>query len=420
MKANKVLSILIATSLVLLTGCFDYNEYENLALVSAIGIDTDNTNSQVTVTVEYLEPSSGSSSSKAATSSVVVKATGLAIADALTKIQEATGKKIFYGYLDEFVIGENAAKKMMKDILGYANRAPTIRTSAYLVITKETAEKVLSTINPNVTHPTGQNIHNLIEQSLNSGSAFPVRLQDFVEKMAISGQEPVAPMISIESAASPSTSSSTSTDASSDTYEKMTDRGSIKLGELKKGYENIDGIAAFQNSELVGWLAGRECTGLGWITGHKITPYEIVKTSSESNAQNTLIFRIENSKCNVKVNYDNGRPVANINASVEAELRKYSSNLNPELMAPATVSLLEKKLADNVGIDINAALKKGQKELKTDIFGIGFDFYRQYPALWHSRYEKKWKDIFPTLQINVNVTAKLTNTGTSIKKFSLK
>jgi spore germination protein KC len=105
---------------------------------------------------------------------------------------------------------------------------------------------------------------------------------------------------------------------------------------------------------------------------------------------------------------------------VEADLRKYSTNIDLELLTPDVVSLLEKGLADNVRSDINDAIKKGQKELKTDIFCIGFNFYRQYPKLWHSQYEKEWKQIFPTLQIKVSVDAKVVDTGTAIKKFSAK
>lgn len=77
---------------------------------------------------------------------------------------------------------------------------------------------------------------------------------------------------------------------------------------------------------------------------------------------------------------------------------------------------MENGLAENVKAEINAAIKKAQKELKSDIFSFGFNFYRDNPKLWHSEYEKKWKQLFPNLQVNVNVTAKITDTGTSINK----
>jgi spore germination protein KC len=79
---------------------------------------------------------------------------------------------------------------------------------------------------------------------------------------------------------------------------------------------------------------------------------------------------------------------------------------------------MEAKLADNVRSEIKAALKKGQKELKTDIFGFGFALYRKYPRLWHKEYEKKWQDLFPDVTINIDVRAKILNTGTGIKKIT--
>jgi spore germination protein KC len=425
MRLKSIVLILITVSFIFLCGCWDYREYESLAMVSVLGFDTDGTTSQVTVTARYLVKDGGSSSqatggsAKATTGSTAVKATGLSIDDACTKIQQATGKNLFYGYMDEIVIGENAAKQITADIIGYINRTPNIRMSAYLTVTSGKAEEVLSTYDPNNSDPTGKTIHNLIDQSINSGSAFPVTIQSFEESLVINGEEPVAPVITVEQMAqskNSGTSSANSFENSGDSVET----GAVELGEQKEGYDKINSIAAFQNGELAGWLEGRECTGLGWICNQKLNVLESVKTSSENNVMNTFVFRVTNSNCDIKTKLDDGKPVIYINAYVEADLRKFSNNINADFLTPDVISLLEKGLADNVRTDIKAAVQKGQKELKTDIFRIGFNFYRQYPKLWHTQYEKSWNQIFPTLQINVNVDAKVIDTGTSIRKFPVK
>jgi spore germination protein KC len=418
MKFKIILLILLTGSLALVTGCWDYKEYETLALVSVVGFDTDSSARQVTVTVEYLVPggsvSQAASGSSKANSSTVVKATGFSIDDALTNIQQATGKKLFFGYMEEIVIGEDAAKRITKDIVGYIDRTPNIRTSAYITITQGKAEKVLSTIDPNASQSSGKNIHNLIEQSLNSGSAFPVTIQDFNERGAISGEESVAPKISVEDVTQ-SKSSGSPSGSSSEPSGETNGQEAVVLSDLKKGFDKIDGIAAFQQGNLVGWLTGDECTGLGWICNQKNYPYEVVKTSLENNVQNTLVFRVTDSNCDIKIKFENDEPVINISEYAEADLRKLPSNIDNGSLTPDAVSRLEKELAGNVKKEIIDALNKGQKQLKTDVFGIGFDLYRQYPKLWHSKYEKNWAEIFPTLQTSVSVDAKVTNTGTNLK-----
>ncbi len=427
MRIKIVIIMLITVLLSSSCGCWDYKEYEELAMVSALGFDTDGTTRQVTVTVEYLLPGGNSSqatggSAKTTTDSTAVKATGMSIDDALVKIQQVTGRKLFFGYMQEIVIGENAAKQITKDIIGYIDRTPNIRTSAYLAIAQGKAEDVLSTADPNVNVPTSKNIHNLIDQSLNSGSAFPVTIQSFEEELAISGEEPVAPEITVEemNQSQSGTSSSTSSGNSFDNSGNSINEGAVELNIPTNGYYKIDGMAVFQSDKLVGWLKGNECKGLGWIYNQELNPYEIVKTSSENNVMNTLIFRVTNSNCKIKIELENGKPVVYINAYVESDLRKFSNNIKADFLTPDVIDLLEKGLADNVRNDITSAIEKGQKELKTDIFNIGFNFFRQYPELWHSKYEKNWTQIFPTLKVNVNVEAKVIDTGTSIRKFSIK
>jgi spore germination protein KC len=438
MRIKTLFILFIAVSLIFTCGCWDYREYENLAMVSAVGFDIDNSTSTVTVTMQYLVPAGNNitaqtngGSPKPTTGTAVVIATGPSIDDALQKIQQVTGKKLFYGYMQEIVVGGNAARHITKDIIEYIDRTPNIRTSAYIAITQGKAEDVLDTIDPNATEPPSKEIHGLIDESINSGSAYPVTIQSFEENLVISGEEPVAPEISaVETGESNNSSSSSSTSSGSSLNSSSSDSSentgnsfngsAYVIDKQKNGYFKIDGIAVFQSDKLVGQLDGNECLGLGWITNQNYYLYEVVKTSSEQNVMNTLIFRVTNSNCKIKVELENDKPVVNINAYVEADLRKFSNNINADYLTPDVMEMMEKGLADNVRTDINAAIEKGQKELKSDIFCFGFDFYRQEPNLWHSEYEKKWEQIFPTLKINVNVSAKVVDTGTSINKLEPK
>lgn len=415
----------------LICGCWDYKEYENLALVSALGFDTDHSARQVTVTLQYLIPGDGSPSqssgagTRSTTGTAVVKATGASVDDALVKVQQVTGKKLFYAYMQEIVIGDSAAKQITKDIIGYINRTPNIRNSAYIAITPGKAEDVLNTADPHVTEPASQNIHGLIDEAINSGSAYPVTIERFMENMDTKGKEAVAPRIAVVKTESSDSSSDTSSGNSSNLSGgsfadrgNSIDQGAVVSNRPDNGSFSINGMAVFQSDKLVGWLDGKECTGLGWITSQKYYVYEVVQTSSEQNVMNTMIFRVTNSNCKIKIRFQDGKPAVTVNAYVEADLRKFSNNSNADYLTPDVMERMEKGLAGNVKSEINAAIQKGQKELKSDIFSIGFNLYRQYPQLWHREYEKKWEQIFPTLQINVNVSAKVVDTGTSIKKIS--
>ena len=188
------------------------------------------------------------------------------------------------------------------------------------------------------------------------------------------------------------------------------------LNEQKKGYFKVDGMAVFHGEELAGWFDESQSVGLGFIRGQKLNNYEIVKTSTESEISNSIVYRITSSKSKIKIELKDDKPVAYIDVYVEADLRKFAKNVNADFFTPKVIDMLNKKLADNVKSELSDSLHKGQKELKTDAFGVGFNFYRQYPKSWHSKYEKSWNKVFPDMQINLNVTGKVIDTGTNIQK----
>lgn len=407
-----VLSILII-SLLFLTGCWDYNDYENLSLVSGVGIDMDETSNQITVTVLYYIPAqTNAGNGKKIQPFGVVKAAGTTISDALAAIQQTMGKKLFYGYLDAQVIGQTAAKKIMKQIVLFNDCTPNIRTTAYLAIAQGKAEDVLCTFDPNIiSEPTAKNIYNLINLSINSGSAFPVSIADFIQNQAIDGIEPVVPRV---------TAKLTENSKDSGSSENIQNNEPTVISKLKNGFVKIDGMAAFNDAKLIGWLDVKECTGLGYITNKNIATYENVKTSFSNEISKTLIFSVSKTKSKIKAQLENNKPAITVNTYVEAGLRKYDDNKSFDTLTPEAVAIMEKELAKNVSFKMNAAITKAQKNLKSDIFGFGFAFYRSNPKLYHSQYENKWQNVFPNIKVHVNVSAKIINTGSSVKKSFVK
>ena len=64
---------------------------------------------------------------------------------------------------------------------------------------------------------------------------------------------------------------------------------------------------------------------------------------------------------------------------------------------------------DAIKNEIYATLKKAQ-ELNTDIFGFGEEYHKYFKKDWDDLKEK-WDTLFPSLQVQVEVKAKVTATG---------
>jgi len=417
---KKILFIAILIASFLLSGCWDYMEYEQMAMVSALGIDFNKDTGKITVTVQVIEASSSGAQgqsgdsgqkggkSKPSVEVMVLSATDVTLTRALTEIQQGTGRRLFYGYQQLLVISEDAAKNIMDEIEGYFDRTPQVRSTAYLIVTSQSCEDVLSTIDPGIKGIPSENIYRLVKISGDTGKSSAVSIKDFSQAMAIGGLEAVAPRIITRS----------SQEKGMQQNENDNNIQHVKFIETKDGHHIVQGIAAFKGVKLAGWLDSKESLGWAWITDKSIKTYETTNRSEETYSKETIDFRITKSKSSIKPKFDGNKLVINVDVHVEATLVK--SKKNSDLLTPDVLSSMEKELSDCVNGDIKASLEKVQKELKTDIFGFGFSFYRKYPKLWHSTYEQKWDELFPDIPVLVNVDAKLINTGTTIRRFIFK
>jgi len=400
------------------SGCWDYSEFENMSLISALGVDVNEDSHEITMTVQLYSPvwKGGGKSEGMGSSSltgVVMSASASTVTDALAKIQQINGRILFYGYMSTLVIGEDAAKYIMKDIFELADRTPNLRSTAYVLIASGKAGDTLSVFNTDTNEPSGRDLQNLVNASALLGVAYPVSIQDFKEMLVSDGIEAVAPHV-ITTISGPMSEEGSSTGVSENTT------GSGRILEIKKGYHMIVGLAAFNGDKFEGWLDRKESRGWGWITGEKIKTYENAGIFGDKETKDILVFQVTNSKSKVKAGLNGGKPVINIDVSVKAALRKYISEKGSDYLDYDLVSLIEEKLADSIRFEIETAIKKCQKDLKSDIFGFGYAVFRKYPKEWRTGYKEKWAEIFPDTPVYINVDAKVENTGTNIKRFNVK
>lgn len=415
MKKIIVLFILSILMIITLSGCWDYSEYEGMAQIIATGVDYNKETHETTVTLQYIPTSKagkskGAESSGSATSKngIVNSATDKNFYGALSKLQQVIVKKMFYGYMKVFIVGEDAAKYNMLDLIEFFDRTPSVRQTTLIMITSGKAERVVSIDDPSGITSTGEQIYNQINAAGSTGAVFPVTMQDFAAMLAIGGLEATASRII------------STGDKSQEPIAEGGTHGNVRFDDTIKGDIMASGMAAFKGDKFIGWLNDKESMGLGWITGKKILAYKYSQVSENNNTEDMLYFRIDGSKSKIKITINNNTPVIHVNIKAIADLRKYYLKKGSEFFTPEEINSMEKKLSNSIRSDAEAALEKGQKEFEADIFGFGFQFFRKYPSLWQREYEKKWQDIFPDIPVYVNVESKIINTGTNIKKFILK
>jgi spore germination protein KC len=408
---KKFMLLLILLMLFFVSGCWDYVEYENIAQIVGIGVDFNKKTQETTITQQILVPVNSRGSQGAGPPSsktgMIYSATDKTDYEALPKLQQVMMKRLFYGYLRTLILGEECAKYNFPNQNELLDRTPPIRETAYMLMCSGKAEKVLSTVEENSATPSSQFISSLVNNSKATGAAFPVTLHDASELLAISGWEVTIPRV-ISSAPEKT---------------KLIAGGNadgVRIDEKYKGGFRISGMGAFKGNKFVGWLNEKETRGFGFITGKKMTAYKVSSKPAGTDPADILYFRLNKSGGKIKAKLVNDEPTISVDVSVTAELRKYYSGKGSDFLSPEENKMAEQVLANSIRSDIKAALTRGQSELKSDIFGFGFAFFRKNPGLWKSQYEKIWPDIYPDLPVQVTVKTKVINTGTNIRKFTIK
>lgn len=415
-KCKKIyLCIIIIAFTALLLGCWDYVEYEDMSQVYGVGIDYNPNTGETTVTIQCIESgkdggggnesSTGggiSGGSKSTMPKVTVHAvSALTIIDAMEKIQEGIDKRLFYGYLEVIVIGKDSAKYITKDIIETLDRTPTVRATANLFVSQEPAMDVIRSFDPYSKLPSAINIHNMANNLNETGETFPVSINEFLRMLSTNGLEPVLPIISLERF---------------ENIQVINDLKTVRPLSLIEGHCRIDSMAVFYGPEFRGVLDDEKNIGLGLILNNMGKTYINLNSSQMYNTKQTMVLRITSSKSKVEAKLVDNMPNINIKINVKAVLRKYVSEEGSSYITPDVITSLESRLEKSVCSQIEYALKKGQKEFKSDIFGFGNALYKKYPRLWHSKYENVWDSIFPNLPVNISINAKITNTGTNIMK----
>ncbi len=138
----------IVVFILLAAGRWDYAEYEDMALISAIGIDYTEETNHVEITLENSsvgrkgeasQSSQGGEKNKSG-SRELYAVDAESIPEAINKLQQAEERELFFGYTQVVVISSEAAEKYMKEILSFLSYTPRIRKSVYLFVTPKSAQ----------------------------------------------------------------------------------------------------------------------------------------------------------------------------------------------------------------------------------------------------------------------------------------
>ena len=138
--------ILLFLFLLFITGCKDYNELENLAYITSIGIDYTENNEYV-VTFEILN--NKKENDKVIYEAYTVSSKAKTITDAFLNTNKIVNANPYFAHVELLIIDKNIAYNNLEKIKDFILREKEIRENLYLCITDNAKELLNTKIEPN-------------------------------------------------------------------------------------------------------------------------------------------------------------------------------------------------------------------------------------------------------------------------------
>lgn len=373
----------------LLTGCWDKKELNELAVATGLAIDKSEDGYQLSIQVVNPDEVSPQANASGVTPVTVHSEKGETMYETIRKLNLTTSRRIYGSHLRLLVISEEVAKEGIEDALDYLSRDKDFRADFSIVIAKESkAEDILKVQTVTEKIPANE-LHTLLKTSSEVwGEAVTINFRDLLDMLTIPGRNPVISGIEVE--------------------------GDLKIGETKANTESTDppvgfnyiGLGVFHKDKLVGWLSEEDGRGYNYITD-KIQN-SVIHINCPSGGRMSLELMHSKTKQHAKVDKDD-QPKIELNVRIEANIGETDCSI--DLASTGDISELEKLFENKITKIIDETIEKVQEEYKTDIFGFGEKIYRTHPKVWKEIGED-WDEHFANLDVEVNVKVNIKQLGT--------
>lgn len=390
--------LFLATSL---SGCWNRKELNTLAIVVAMGLDKAAERGKVEVTVQIVKPGEisppsgrggGGGGTGGSQPVLLLTTSGETVFDAVRNAVLQIDRRLFWPHTKVVVVGEELAQAGIGPLLDWIDRDPEPRRLSWLFVARGTARDVLGAEGLIEKVP-ATFLENLAKASDAASKAPKVRLHDFLKLLTTEGRDPFCTGIEVlEEGSSPGGS----------------EEGSTKNKEKGRRVK-LAGTAVFKEDRLVGWLNEKETRGLLWVLGKVKSGIVVVPSPTQGGGE--LSLEIIRATSRITPRFVGGQLSIMVEIKEEGSLGEQMSF--GKLAEPEIFAAIEKKQAEVIEQEVNAALTKAQQELGADIFGFGEAVHRRYPKEWR-RLKDHWREMYPTIKVDVKASTKLRRMGLSL------
>ncbi len=392
-----VVSLLVLVLIPLCGGCWSRREIQDLAFVTALGVDKGPEEGTLKLTVHIAKPfaiAGGEGRKEAEKPFLVASSTGSTALEATRNFVKKTPGRLDWTHNRFVLFGESFAKEGIIDTLSMLGRDTQMRRSTLVIVAyNSTAEELLQAEFELERIPASGAEAILTASQQRLATSVVCTVNDFMQALQTEGIQPIGTRAQVVPLAP-------AREEPGETHIE----GELQRKEVDLTAE-IAGIAVFNGDRLVGFMEDRETRGYNWISGqvqNTIMSLDLPQLDKKAaveviRAKSSIIPQIESGSVTFKVKID-----------VQAIIQE-TSWVPGSLAGENVISIIEQQASALIKEEAESALAKAQ-ELNADVFGFGREIYRRHPREW-AGIKEQWEELFPLLNVQFEVTIKLKNPG---------
>jgi len=357
-------------------GCWDRKEINDLAIVTGAGIHVSDDN-EIEVSAQILAPSQvksgGNSQNTQGASTLLWKATGKDIADAVENLQEKISRKTFWGQCEVFIISEKLAEKGVQKQIDYLYRFPQIRERSFLYIFSGDPANILK-ISPSLERNSSEVLRELsvLKTQVN------VTLKEFESMLAGEAGAAMLPIITLPA------------------YSRE---------DKRERSPYVQGTAIFKRDKMTGRIDHRSTNVILWLKNQAELENFTIKTTDETGYLSLRLLHVHTEYLPKIVK---GIWKMAIHMTVESNIIHNGTKVNT--MNPDFTKKIEEMTEKEMKKQIKQSIDIIQKSLHADILGFADAFHRKYPKKW-AEVKHGWDELYPKIEVEIHVNTKIRRPG---------
>ncbi|TQR99486.1 Ger(x)C family spore germination protein [Paenibacillus ottowii] len=389
MRKVAVLCCLLLCS-VLLGGCWDRREVNDVAFVMGTGLDKEG--DQYRITMQIALPgqlgSSGSTGGGGGTrgtkSYYLESKTGPSFRGAIAEEQREVSRTLNYSHRRVLLFGEALAREGISKMMDVIARIPQNRLSSLIVITKGSAMEMLQADAPIEQYPA-----EMIRELNFSYMKEPRSVKLLMNSILLDGIDPVVPVMS------------------------LVKNGPASLKDRKTNIQ-IDGLAVFRQDRVTG-IIDNHLSRFLLLGMEQAKETEIFVTPPKGKGY-ISVHLIEN-RVNIKPHIQGNEIAMTVRLDCNGNVKENETDF--DISNEENLKWLEQQTVEEIKRELGAAVHVIQQKYHSDVLGLGRAIITSHPEEW-KRIKPQWDQLYPKVEITIDPVVHIENIGAVTKPFGYK